>query len=73
MSLSAGQIMAIVQAIRWVIRELVALREKSTGELTEEELRVLEEKLRDRIVTATETDRERWDSVIRHLEELENA
>lgn len=73
MSLSAAQILAIAQAIRWVVGELAALRKRNEEELTEEELQLLEEKLRDRILAASETDQEAWDRVIRHLEELDHA
>lgn len=73
MSLSAAQIMAVVQAIRWAIRELAALWQKRGEELSESELRLLEERLRERILERTETDREEWNRVIRHLEEIDHA
>jgi len=63
--------MAIAQAIRWVIREFFAARRKDAGELTEEELKALETGLRERIRAATQSNRERWDQVIEHLESLE--
>jgi hypothetical protein len=56
-----------------VIREFFAARRKDAGALTEEEIRALEEGLRERIVEVTQSDRERWDRVIEHLEEIDHA
>jgi hypothetical protein len=65
--------MAIAQAIRWVIREFFAARRKDAGELTEEETRAFEAELRERILEATRSDRERWERVIEHLEGVESG
>jgi len=73
MSLTAAEILAILQAIRWVIGELAGLRADRGEQLSEEEARLLEARLRERILSATETDRGRWARVLRHYEELDHA